>query len=408
MMPRILFIGINWRYMNRTGELLLAMLREVGDVVCYGPGFVAEDVLSQGLQRFVDAAGPFDAAVMTELIAFSEKVADVDARQIRSVTRQYVFDFPTRHLDYVSTIRQQVPALTCPRLISLLQCDLYNWTSYHTDRICAVAQYFLSNGPENVLFVDQMHSLRRESFWRSANDHFARFIIDRAADIISFPLFVALEEFYELPLDQRAYEWAVPGVQYHARRLADRELRRLGASRAPRAAARAVVLASRVFGAASHVQLSLGNTLFRRQLETARAVYTCGSALRQPVRKFFEVPAAGALLVCEPCVGFADMGFRHGVNAIACAPADVGEVHELLARDGDRAQHIATGGQRLVREEHSLPARARQLRSCLTEISNGRFAGARWQEGLFRVSTKGSSSESVRPSIGAAAVTANS
>lgn len=380
---KILYVSINWRYANPTGRLVPMMLREVGETVLYGPGFVSNEELKKGLRCFVDKAGPFDAAVTTELVAFSEKVTNVDSRQMRSIRRQYFFDFPTSHLDYVSEIGKDFRELSCPRLISLLQSDLYNWTNYHIDRISETAQYYLSNGPENIILVEEMKDRQREFWARAANDRFAHFVRERASDVISFPLFVGPEEFNNTPLELRPYKWAVPGIQYYYRNIAVRELKRLKTTRSSNTTARSISALSRILGSASPLPITLSNFFFRRQLETAQAVYTCGSVIRQPIRKFFEVPAAGALLVCEPCAGCLDMGFSHGTNMMVCHPSEIRHVNDLLAADPDKAQVIASAGQQMVLRNHSLSARAKQLGACLEVIADGSFDGAQWEKGQF-------------------------
>ena len=122
---------------------------------------------------------------------------------------------------------------------------------------------------------------------------------------------------------------------------------------------------------------------FRRALRQARYAFTCGSILRWPIRKFFEIPAQGCVLVCQPAEGFADLGFVDGVNALSASPSNLPDVQSMLDADPNRAQQIADAGRALILEKHEVSARARQIGTALKLITEGRFAGSRWLDGEF-------------------------
>ena len=130
------------------------------------------------------------------------------------------------------------------------------------------------------------------------------------------------------------------------------------------------------------------NRDFRQRLAGSRYSYTCGSGLDMPIRKFVEIPAGGAVLVCRPFTGFADAGFVDGVNAIVCEPQDIIDVHRMLAANPDQAQRIADAGRRLVAQCHSTSARSEQFRLLFQMIAAGRFVGARWSAGRFIVAER--------------------
>lgn len=86
---------------------------------------------------------------------------------------------------------------------------------------------------------------------------------------------------------------------------------------------------------------------------------TDGSAYDAVIRKFMEIPAAGALLLARPFVGFESMGFKNGESAMVHDEEDpVGQVLELLD-DPVRLQAIAANGQKMLWENHSIHARAK-------------------------------------------------
>ena len=108
-----------------------------------------------------------------------------------------------------------------------------------------------------------------------------------------------------------------------------------------------------------------------------------------PIRKFFEIPAAGTVLLAAPCEGFGRIGFVDGVNCVVATPDRLAEAIRDLGRDPERAQRIAAAGRRLIYDQHSLSARARQIRACFELILTGSYAGAEWVDGRFLVRTSG-------------------
>jgi hypothetical protein len=101
------------------------------------------------------------------------------------------------------------------------------------------------------------------------------------------------------------------------------------------------------------------------------------------VRKFFEIPALGSVLVCMPCNGFEALGFENGVNAMVARPDQIPEVHAFLEAHPEEAQNIADAGRELIWEKHTVQARAAQLAASLDAILSGRFKGSYWEKGEF-------------------------
>jgi hypothetical protein len=200
------------------------------------------------------------------------------------------------------------------------------------------------------------------------------------------PAMLDLDEFCFRPLKDRKHEWSVPGTRYRSRARAREQLhemgKRLGGTRhyllmKLLSGLRAPLYRDRAW-------LDLYNGGFVRTLRDSQRVYTCGSAIRLAIRKFFEIPAAGAVLVCDPCYGFEALGFRDGHNAIASPPEQLAE-RFAPGPSVEQLQDIATAGQRMVLRSHSISARAAQMRRCLDAIIGGTFRGSYWSGGEFRL-----------------------
>jgi hypothetical protein len=393
MRPRLLFVAADLYYTNPTGYLIPAVLDRVGDVVFFGPGFVSTAVLDRGLKRFVDANGPFDFAVTTEMVAITANRLNPDLL-IERVRRTYSFRFPVSDLRFLPRIAADWQKLPIIRLVSLLQDDLYNWTSGHVELALASSDVILGNGLENVVKVDVMQNTDSEPWAKRATDHFVDFVESAPNRFASFPLFVSDSEVCRVSHFARKRQWAVPGVHYHSRRIVANHLERAGYRFRRTSPSIFIHKFAEIMGWMPRSSVALAQYFFRRELETAKAVFTCGSVLQQPIRKFFEVPAAGALLVCQPCAGLKDYGFEHDVSCLMISPDRILDADQLRLHEPERAQKIARLGQQVVIRKHTIPARAAQLAAVLHRMKQGTFAGARWKEGQYLFAEPSSTNES--------------
>jgi hypothetical protein len=378
---RLLHVGFDVDYINPTNKYLLTALSRAARLSRFGPGYVDEAALEAGLDAYVERHGPFDAIVIDEFVIqdFS------DPASVRFVNHACRFDPDLLRLGagYFEFMKRYKGT----RLISLLQTDYYNTPESRIERIEAVADYFIGYGEELVASRDDVSDTPEAGVDASVaahwQDHYLRFAQRHRDHFISMPNVLGDDDFYDRLLVRRKVDWTVVGADYDARVQARRALDAAGIARSGRRLPYVFSAFDRLrLNPYSHYwSIGLLQKLFHRALRQARFGYTCGSVCRMAIGKFFEFPAAGCVLVAQPCHGFADLGFVDGVNAIVSAGADVVEVHRWLTADLDRAQGIADAGRRMVAERHSMPARVAQLRSALELIRAGDFGGSRWRGG---------------------------
>lgn len=130
------------------------------------------------------------------------------------------------------------------------------------------------------------------------------------------------------------------------------------------------------------ILLKLYNILFKYELEKAKYIFTCGSGLEWPIRKFFEIPATGTLLLAKPFYNSEKLGFKENINYIK---TDFNNLLETIRTLESGllldSQEIANKGQELVRKKHSLEARSQKLEECLKSILINNFDGTYWSNG---------------------------
>ena len=132
--------------------------------------------------------------------------------------------------------------------------------------------------------------------------------------------------------------------------------------------------------------IKMYNFIFSRHLQNSKIVYTCGSGLNSPIRKFYEIPASGSILLCSPFYGFTALGFSAKNSCpVDVETDDIPRIIKTLLQDEVRAQEIAAAGREHIWEKHSLGARSKQLKRCLDSILCQKFAGSCWKNGEYRV-----------------------
>jgi hypothetical protein len=382
---RILYVDFNASFLNPTRNLLPLALMRAASTTLFGPGHVNSTILRRGLHAFVDAEGPFDVALTNSHVLFSD---------IHDPPLKFYYDLGFDFTDQLQlpSIATAFGTLSIPRIALFLETDYYNWDEGREIEVLhRRTDYAIGLGPEFSRLRSEMTGLKQERFGISVTDAWAGYARRQKNRIASLLHFISDPEISFRRLIGRKYAWGVVGVQYHARKVALDTLRAAGVP---------VVRQTRfrkLMALAKKLRLMLNepqpiqrwfNSDYQHRLQSARYAFACGSAIDMPVRKFFEIPAAGAVLVCKPFCGFEAAGFRDGVNAIACDPKDIMDVHRSLEADPERAQAIADAGRQLVFVKHSLATRAAQMRETLSAMADGSFAGGRWSNGEYTIARK--------------------
>jgi len=388
--PTVLYLTFDVGFLNPTRELLCDILRNIADVTFYGPGYLPSDALSKGIAAYVAANGPYDFILSDETAIEDFSVLD-SGQEVRFRNHACRFDPALLAMgrDYQGFLR----GYDGTRLVALLQSDYYNFSNQRIETLESIGDFYVTWGAE---FIDTIADLDPASMLEGGvnllafgrcNDRYLEFLKLHPEKIISCPQFVSEAEIDCTRLAARHYDWSVLGADYDARVLAREALDQAGL-------ARSGDWIRYILGAAQKLKVNLYNKYgtikvlqwaFRRALQQSKFSFTCGSFVNWPIRKYYEIPANGCVLVCERSNGFGELGFVDKENAVVCGGGDVLDAHAWLTADMDRAQTIADAGRHLVRERHSVAARGRQIASALQRIRRGNFAGSRWRDGVFEL-----------------------
>lgn len=388
--PKVLYLTFDAGFVNPTRQLLCDVLREVAEVAFYGPGYLSMETLGRGIDDYVSQNGPYDFVVADE--AAIEDYSCLDrGEEIRFRIHACRFDPKLLRMgrDYQEFLR----TYDGTRLIALCQTDYYNFSTQRIDALESLGDFYLAWGeeffePRSQLDLSDMSptGLNR-MIYDQCNDRYLDFVKRNPRKIVSFPHFIAEAELDTTRLAKRSFEWSVLGADYDARVAAREALDHAGFRRSGG-------WLNYVYAVAHKLRLNLYNKYstiafiqwgFFRALRQAKYGFTCGSLVNLPIRKIFEIPASGSVLVCDRPNGFGALGFTDKENAILCRGKDILDAHDWLSADDDRAQAVADAGRALVQRQHSVGARARQVAAALQRIRTGNYAGSRWHEGVFEL-----------------------
>lgn len=387
---RVLLIGINQRYINPTNSLLPAVLAKFSDIYLYGPGFVDDLTLAKGVERYIDSVGGVDV-----IFTLSQCCSGFTAARVNRFLRRYTVllnggEVSSKFLADVSEFcRKNQKRVVC----FLTDMDPHAVPQDTLDNLLDRAGYFVGWGKGFVDSLADSEAVGNENYLQKKLKRsftlglFDNFVDNYWTQIINIGHFVADNEFYWGTLVNRKYDVAVPGSRYARRQGVLNTLKRVDGIRLARLRYRyAFQIAERLSlnPYARFYPVQLYNIAFQRTMSRTKICVTDGGGNNYPVRKFFEIPASGALMVCWPSVGLESLGFRDGVNCLFVQNAtDVIEAAKSVVEDVGKFDKIAAAGRDLVFREHSTSARGIQLFEAIQRIEAGTFKGSTWREGQF-------------------------
>ena len=389
MRLRVIYIGINRSYVNPTTDNILNAMGELTNCYRYGPGYVSEQVLEQGVEAFIQQKGGVDLLLTDSMIIeveklsrnpylfendaiyFEKRLYHTYAKSLKdyflnaNITKLFIANWDY----YVVAEKQVADLINDPHLLVLSYVDKNS--SFSAEEISRIG---------NKMIEDISKELpNRNSVWHN-------FITDYQHKIISMPNVVGRQNFVFTPIASRKYRYCVPGFPY-AERIKARELYNRS-EWIYHYQMEFLFLVEKVIRKL-HIPRpenwgKMQNERLFSRVSNSKICFTSGAVVRMPIAKYFDIPASGSVLVCQKFAGFENLGFLNGVNCFVVE--DIDELKSVLDNYNiEDYQRIAYEGQILVWRLHSDFARAQQLKICLEKISQGKFKGSFWKNGRYIV-----------------------
>lgn len=107
---------------------------------------------------------------------------------------------------------------------------------------------------------------------------------------------------------------------------------------------------------------------FAREINRAKIFFTCDSAYKYPVAKYYEVLACRTLLLASPSKELYDLGFEPDVNYVAINGHNFAQKTEYYLKHEEEREEIVSRGYALVHTRHTTAIRAMQMLAMIERI----------------------------------------
>lgn len=388
---RTLILHSKVNYLNPITNLWPKIFDQFCEVDYFGPGYVDDLTLFSDLKDYISKKPyNYDFVVVSEHISNPEGENDVNKRA-KELVKIYGYSsaIATKFLQKKSCWLQVIDKLGIPVLYTFFEFDPYRTKEAWINRMNSFnTPYIMGWGPEFIKPLENLPELKFETFAQRASDSWRDYLLRRPNHILSMPSFVSNDEFNYTPLRARKKNWSVLGTNYHHRREARQVISNFSLSQSGKFLNHFVslydLLSKGCIGNKYFVKIA--NIFFRQALTQSKASFTCGSSLEYPIRKFFEIPASGCVLVTVHAEVVERLGFLKDYSYIFATPVELSRLTKEFSNfNSASSQRIASLGQELVRNNHSIQARTAQIQQCVKKILNGEFRGSQWENGVFHI-----------------------
>jgi spore maturation protein CgeB len=113
---------------------------------------------------------------------------------------------------------------------------------------------------------------------------------------------------------------------------------------------------------------ALVNEKYAKELNRSKMFFTCGSVYKYPVLKYFEAPACKTLLLAEPVPDILDLGFKDGVNFVACDRMNFYERAMYYLENENERIEITENGYEFIHANHTDDVRAEDFVNMIQEF----------------------------------------
>ena len=370
----LLYLGFNRSYINLTAELYLRILGQICNLTYYGPGFSDNSALEVGIDRWLSKQQPFDFIIIDSYILECDNI----------LNRKFPFcgDFirfkPDLFFKYSKSYQSFFLNYKGAKIF-IANFDTYSVQENIIDKLISSESYVIdggisSNRPKSLIEFEYGKSC-------SGNDNWFNFVNTNKQKIITLPHSISSLEFDFSPLNDRKNIFNVIGAPYEERRLAYkllpisfRLIKKINSYKNG--------LSFRLNNSLSANRLHFIRNQYLHSISNSKLCFCSGGPWMSPVRKYFEIPARGAVSIGLKCNGFEDFGFVDGLNFLE-AKSNIHIVEILSKSNIFDLQNIANEGRDLVWKLHSDFARSQQLYETLTLIQNNAFKGSYWHLGKY-------------------------
>jgi len=369
-------------YINSTNYTFPHHLSSILDLKIFGPGYVSEDDLRKGLKSFINKHNGFDVYLSTSNFAFRRGLKEWANYKNSYLFKVSYIPYNHKYFEYCHKIENDFEKLIGPKILYFINQDYYNLLDRHIEVLEKKYDYILA--PNQSIFPkNNIQYLNSETFsieytkykkWHSFSSNHNEKI---------FPLTHAVSkgEFDYSSIHHRKNDWCVPGAEYISRVTAKQKLldRNLIKKRGRLASRFNMFLFNNFIN--RQFFINYYQKSFSNSLKESKFCFTCISKLEFPLKKIFEIPSHGSLLVMPENKTVKNLGFKNMKNCIFTKPENILDVNDWLRNNMDKASQIAEEGRNFVLKNHTLEQRSLDILKFLKKILVNKYKGADWING---------------------------
>ena len=361
---RIIVLTYKRFYVNPTRYLFLSEVSEIKGVEIFGKGYRAPKLT---IKEMENGSGKFDLVLIDSVYFFGR-----DTNRMIQMYNAPSMDWPQDLLDY------GVPII----VLNLLD-DIHGGVKDNFVKLKDSKAFVLSTATSRQFFRQLSAADFARERWLSPHAYVfehPEVIDDR---YLLFPHCVSEQEFIAIDPKRKKYDVSVMGVKYHFRKVIieylshQKDLKTITSNRL-----RQRILAN--LATRWNVATSLYYSSFKKAIHNSLVSITCSGTVGYPIRKFFEIPAFGSIVMAEFFDNPEELGFINKENCLYLNEYNLDDMVYLiktLRRDNFLAQNIAESGQEMIREYHTVKVRVRQLCEIAAALVNGSLQTTRWENG---------------------------
>ena len=193
---RVLYLDLYLDYIAPTRNLLPFLLKKVFDVTFYGPGYVSDELLELGVEKFIENKGKFDFIITNEHIFFNAQKNISESIFVNIYKKNYVLNFNANLIfSSINNMFIFFKTTNIDKLLIILETDYYCLDNKIIDSIYSSNANVVTEGKQFIKSVSELENLKYEKFGRKANDYWYDFVNKYDDKILSLSQFVGESEF---------------------------------------------------------------------------------------------------------------------------------------------------------------------------------------------------------------------
>lgn len=378
-MRKLLYLGLKHDYINPTFNLLLKIYERSAETLFIGPGFKSgidfnnKNELENTINKFIP-----------ELVIIDARCFGSEYLKLNISGQNY----SKKDFDgFVFFLNNFISYNKIPLIVDLSFADIYKLPFLLIEKLNKFNCYTIGLDKNFFSPKEDYKYLSKEKFAKYANDNWYDYIKENSHLVISLPHPIDEKEFSYKKINQRKIDFSIMGVKYYCRKSAGEILQRTNhniySSDLKRKSLSLMITSLRKLSIKAKKINNFYNSYFYSTLINSKISYTCPSGAEFPVRKFLEIPASGALLMCQKFKNFENFGFINKKNVIAVELNELEDVVDYYLKELDLSQEIISNCQKFLLDNHSTSSRIKQIRDSLELIAENKFKGSSWKNGSF-------------------------